>query len=117
MLSGASTLTGNSFNFPNSTDRAWSCNYMGMRGIMNKKVENDERCGEKASPYVQMVPSKRHQRVILRMFAIFKKNPGMKLLGVEVGKSNGCSTEDEGEDRVLESEQPFQRRRRTKRRR
>ncbi|KAL3755682.1 hypothetical protein ACJRO7_002693 [Eucalyptus globulus] len=76
---------------------------MGMRGIMNKKVENGERCGEKASPYVQMVPSKRHQRVILRMFAIFKKNPGMKLLGVEVGKSNGNDVDIGAEKRCTGS--------------
>lgn len=38
--------------------------------------ENGERCGEKGRPYGQMVLSKRHQRAILRLSAVFKKNPG-----------------------------------------
>ncbi|KAL3728395.1 hypothetical protein ACJRO7_033045 [Eucalyptus globulus] len=51
--------------------------------------ENGERCGEKGRPYGQMVLSKRHQRAILRLSAVFKKNPCMKLLDVKVRKSNG----------------------------
>ncbi|KAL3724805.1 hypothetical protein ACJRO7_029899 [Eucalyptus globulus] len=50
--------------------------------------ENNERCGEKASPYGQMVLSKWLQRVILCLSAVFKKIPSMKLLGVKVRKSN-----------------------------
>ncbi|KAI3440482.1 Pre-mRNA-splicing factor 38 [Psidium guajava] len=53
--------------------------------------EISERRGEKAGPYGQIVLSKRHQRAMLRLSTVFKKNPSVKLLDVEVGKSNGNS--------------------------
>ncbi|KAI6692378.1 hypothetical protein NL676_020088 [Syzygium grande] len=51
--------------------------------------ENGERCGEKGGPHGRMVLSKRHQRAMLLLSTVFKKNPSMKLLEVKVRKSNG----------------------------